>query len=95
MTTHRKYNWPQIFVDFDQSNLTQTEFCQQQNLNAKYFNLKLSKRKAASDSGFSKVSVQPVNTQPDGLAIEVGNCKILCPTSMPVSSLVMLVRSLA
>lgn len=40
MTTYRKYNWPELFALFEQSGLSQTEFCKQHNVNAKYFSQK-------------------------------------------------------
>ncbi|WP_019604721.1 IS66 family insertion sequence element accessory protein TnpA, partial [Teredinibacter turnerae] len=54
-----KYNWPQLFADYEQSGLSQTEFCKQHGINPKYFSLKLSKRKASESSPFAKAIVQP------------------------------------
>ncbi|WP_413470502.1 IS66 family insertion sequence element accessory protein TnpA, partial [Teredinibacter turnerae] len=28
-----KYNWPQLFADYEQSGLSQTEFCKQHGIN--------------------------------------------------------------
>ena len=46
MATYRKYNWQEYFKEFEQANLTQTEFCKQHGLNAKYFSQKLAQHKA-------------------------------------------------
>ncbi|BCE01812.1 IS66 family insertion sequence element accessory protein TnpA [Marinicellulosiphila megalodicopiae] len=40
----KKYNWDEIISNFQQSKLSQAEFCRQNKLNAKYLNLQLSKR---------------------------------------------------
>ncbi|WP_425507026.1 IS66 family insertion sequence element accessory protein TnpA [Teredinibacter haidensis] len=32
MTKYRKYHWPQLFTDFEQSGLSQVEFCKQHDL---------------------------------------------------------------
>ena len=97
MSKRRTYNWPQIFADFEQSNLTQAEFCKQRNINPNYFSLKLSrhKTKASPESAFSKVIVQPQKAFPQRLILEVGHCRIHCPDSMSIPSLASLVKSLA
>ncbi|WP_185231924.1 IS66 family insertion sequence element accessory protein TnpA [Teredinibacter franksiae] len=92
---YQKYNWPEIFEKFDSSGLSQTEFCKQHNLNTKYFNLKLSKRKAQDGGAFAKAIVQLEPASPEGLTVEVGHCKIHCPATMSIPSFVSLVRSLA
>lgn len=95
MTTRRTYNWPQLLDEFSQSNLSQAEFCKQHDLNPTYFSLKLSKRKALETGAFAKVVVQPTQPSTQGLVLEVGNCKIHCPATMPIPSFVSLVKSLA
>ncbi|MFT2111496.1 hypothetical protein [Marinomonas sp. 2405UD68-3] len=40
MTTYCKYNGPELFEDFELSELTQTKFCKQRSINPKYFNIK-------------------------------------------------------
>jgi hypothetical protein len=44
MEPYRKYDWPALFLAFEQSGLTQTQFCFEQSLNPEYFS---QKRKAA------------------------------------------------
>ena len=96
MTKRRKYNWPQLFTDFEQSGQTQTQFCKQHGINPNYFSLKLSKSKAAtSSSAFARVAIEPPTEHAQSLIIEVGNCKIHCPLTMSTQLFAALVRSLA
>lgn len=95
MTKQRKYDWPQLFTEFDQSGQSQTDFCKQHNINPAYFSQKLAKRKSPSVSPFSKVVLAPEVPQSSGLILEIGPCKIHCPQSMPIASLVTLVKSLS
>ncbi len=92
---NKKHNWPQLFADYEQSGLSQTEFCQQRELNPKYFSLKLSKCKASKTSAFTKVAVQPEVDHVAGLVLQIGHCKILCPPTMPIPSFVTLLKELA
>ena len=91
MPKKRKYDWPALFKAFEQSGATQTQFCVDHGINPKYFSQKLSQHR--SQSSFSKVEVK--NTPLNGLTLEVGQCKIVCPSNMPLESLVFLVRTLA
>jgi hypothetical protein len=95
MTKRRTYNWPQLLDELSQSNLSQTEFCKQHRINPTYFSLKLSKHKALETGAFAEVVVQPTWPSIEGLVLEVGNCKIHCPVTMPITSFVSLVKSLA
>jgi len=100
MTTYRKYNWPELFEAFEQSELTQTEFCKQHNLNPKYFNIKLSQRRQVTTepSCFSRLQVASPNYPPSEssqVVIEHGQCKIHCPAAMSPSAMADLVRLLA
>ncbi|GLS24408.1 IS66 family insertion sequence element accessory protein TnpA [Marinibactrum halimedae] len=100
MPKYRRYNWPHLLSEFEKSELTQVEFCKQHNVNPKYFSIKLSERKKAqAKQAFATVVVQPHKepTQPqplNNLIIEIGQCKIHCPTTMPTPNLVALVKSL-
>ena len=95
MTKRRKYNWPELFSDFEQSGQTQAEFCKQHAINPNYFSLKLSKYKVASPSAFARVAVESRNEQAQSLIIEIGHCKIHCPITISAQSFAALVRSLA
>lgn len=94
MATYRKRNWQELFDTFEKSDLTQTEFCKQYDLNPKYFSQKLAKNKAGS-TAFAKVSVDPRKPITTGFILEVGHCKVHCPMEMPIPSFVTLVKSLA
>lgn len=95
MTTYRKYNWQEYFKEFEKSNLSQAEFCKQNDLNPKYFSQKLTQHKASNNTAFAKVSITSEAPSIPGLIVEVGSCKVHCPASMPIPSFVSLVKSLA
>lgn len=90
-----KYNWPEIFKTFEESGLSQTQFCKEQNINVKYFNLRYSKHRSdeACDQGFTKIDVQP--SESAALTLQIGQCTIHCSNTMPIDSFVSLVRKLA
>lgn len=91
-----KYNWSDIFKSFEGSGLSQTQFCKEQNINAKYFNLKYSQHRSTSDTGpaFVKAEVNSLSRE-SALTIQVGRCTVVCPANMPVQSFVSLVHQLA
>lgn len=98
MAKYRKYNWPQLFADFEQSGLSQVEFCKLHGLNAKYFSLKLSNHKAETaprDSAFTQVSVAPKAVSAGEFIVEVGRCKVYCPQSLSTESIANLIHALA
>ena len=96
MIKRRKHDWLQLFSDFERSDQTQSEFCKQRGINPNYFSLKLSKYKTASPpSAFTRVAVESLNERAQSLIIEIGNCKIHCPVTLPAESFAALVRSLA
>jgi len=95
MAKYRKHNWQKYFKEFEQANLTQTEFCKQHDLNPKYFSQKLAQHKASNNTAFAKVSITPEEPTMPGLIVEIGGCKVHCPASMPIPSFVSLVKSLA
>lgn len=98
MAKYRKYNWRQLFVDFEQSGLSQAAFCKQHDLNAKYFSLKRSNYKAevvSKDSAFARVSVAPKAALDGDFILEFGRCKVYCPQSLSAASIANLVRALA
>ena len=96
MKTNRKYNWPELIASFEASGLTQTAFCNQNNINPKYFNQKLNKEKIKQDTRFSKVEVDTsAHNEIQGFVLQVGNVKIHCPDTMPLQSFLHLVNQLA
>ncbi len=95
MTKYRKHNWIKLFTQFEESSLTQTEFCNQHDLNPKYFSQKLGTHKATQNNAFTKVELEPQQPVATGLMLEVGLCRVHCPQDMPVPSFVTLVKLLA
>lgn len=97
MRHYRKYDWPALLAEFEQSSLNQSQFAKEKSINPKYLSQKL-KAAATIDKNpqaFTKVAVDTSPATRDGLFLEVGRCKIYCPETMPLSSLVTLVHSLA
>jgi len=96
MSNKRKNDWPALVRAFEASGLTQTKFCEQHNLNPKYFSLKRSKLLAASNSpAFQKVAVEKKRPATTPLIITIGRCQIQCPASMPIQQVAALVQGLA
>lgn len=91
-----KYNWPDIIQSFEGSGLSQTQFCKEQNINVKYFNLKYSQHRSMGDTApaFIKAEVDSAS-QEIALTLQVGRCTVICPANMPIQSLVSLVHQLA
>lgn len=96
MASNRKYNWPVLLEEFENSGLTQTQFCKDKNINPRYFSVRRSKHLAAKRPGFAKVALATASSNPTtGITIEVGRCKIQCPPSLSVHALAALIHSLA
>lgn len=93
MSKIRKYDWPHLIKKFEQSGLTQSQFCKDEGINPRYFSLKLGQHRNKSEPAFIKATAS--NPPTEGLVLQVGQCKVICPSSMPIDSFVMLVRSLA
>ncbi len=97
MRKYRKYDWPKLIADFEASDKTQTQFCKELDINARYFNQQLHKYRSQDKTKFVELEVEPQQTATaeTSLIIVVGRCKIECPTSMPLQSFTTLVHSLA
>ena len=95
MTTYRKYNWPELFASFEQSGLSQAEFCKQQNVNPKYFSQKRLLSLGEKTSRFDKISAPSVQSAASNLTIHIGRCQIHCPHEMPLSDFANLIDHLA
>ncbi len=94
MTKQRKYDWPKLIEALNQSGLIQTQFCEENNLNPKYFSLKRSKLLSSDRPAFEKAVIETPPESPVSLTIQVGRCKIHCPDAMPVQSFAALEHSL-
>ena len=93
MKKYRKHDWPTLLEKFEQSGLTQVQFCQDNNLNPRYFSLQRSKRLQPVDRGFAQIKL--ANEPSTELRLQIGRCQILCPTTMSLQSLSALVHTLA
>jgi len=91
MKSYRKYDWPALLEEFEQSGLTQVQFCLKKNLNPKYFSQKRKAATASTDTAFTKVSVET----PTGMTLQVGRCKIHCTHTLSLAAIVELVHHLA
>jgi len=91
MNSYRKYDWPSLLDEFEQSGLTQTQFCLNKDINPKYFSQKRKLAKAPKDTGFAKVNVQV----PSNITLEVGRCKIRCANHLSLVAIADLVHHLA
>lgn len=92
---NRKYNWPELFASFEASGLTQAAFCKERNINPKYFSLRYARRGAHQEKRFVKAEVVPTPQSDTGVTLEVGQCRIHCPPSMPLPQLTDLIQALS
>lgn len=96
MATYRKYNWPVLLEEFENSGLTQTQFCKVKNINPRYFSLCRSKHLASEQPSFTKVQLDNTSSDPvPEITIEVGRCRIKCPSNFSAQALAALIHSLA
>lgn len=95
MRKYRKYDWPVIIEEFEQSGLTQLQYCENKGINPRYFSQRRSKYLEKEQSHFTKVELLTSNAPCDSLTIEVGRCRIQCPSTMSTQALATLVHDLA
>lgn len=95
MRTYRKYNWPELIASFEQSGLSQTAFCEQHQINPKYFSQKRTAHLEKPENVFAKIEVNEAKKSSPVLDIQVGRCRIQCPDDMPLTDFVSLVHQLA
>lgn len=94
MRKYRKYDWPTLIAEFESSGLNQTQFCQERDINPKYFNQNLAKRRSKAGSNFVSAEIKPADFETT-ITINVGRCAIHCPSNMPLESFASLVHSLS
>jgi len=89
-----KSDWLALIDEFEQSGLTQAEFCAQRGLNAKYFSLRRIKLKAQPEpAGFSQAVVnKPQATDP--VTLHYGAVTVKLPASN-AQTIAQLVKALA
>lgn len=95
MSKPRRYKWPELLAEFEQSGLSQVDFCKERQIDPKYFCQQRNKYHNKANSAFTQIQVQTSGADANGLTLQVGQCQVLCPASMPIPSLVSLVRALA
>ena len=94
MKRRSKAEWLSLIQEFEQSNLTQIQFCAERDLNPKYFSLRRAKLKAVEQhQPFVKAIVaEPSLT--DEVTIQYGRVAIRCSASSP-QAIAQLVKALA
>lgn len=89
-----KSEWLALIDEFEQSGLTQTEFCAQRELNAKYFSLRRMKLKAQPESsGFTQAVVSKPQVT-DQVTLHYGAVTVKLPASN-AQTIAQLVKALA
>ena len=93
-TRRTKAQWLSLIDEFEQSGLTQTEFCVQRGINAKYFSLRRIKLKARPEStGFSQAVVSDPQASAQ-VTLHYGAVTVKLPTSN-AQTIAQLVKALA
>lgn len=89
-----KAQWLSLIEEFEQSGLTQAEFCAQRCLNAKYFSLLRIKHQALAGSGSFVRAVARQPHTPDPVTVQYGAVTVTLPASNP-QVIAQLVKALA
>lgn len=82
MPRKTKYNWSELFTEFETLDISQSAFCAEKGINLKYFNLCYSKHRKQNSNkavpvGF--VEVRPVSISNPALRLIVGNAVLHFP----------------
>lgn len=89
-----KSDWLALIDEFEQSGLTQIEFCAQRGLNAKYFSLRRMKLKAQPEStGFTQAVVNRSQVA-DQVTLHYGGVTVKLPASN-AQTIAQLIKALA
>lgn len=94
MKRRSKAQWLSLIQEFEQSGLTQTQFCVQQEVNAKYFSLRRAKLKAAAGGNSFSEAVCSQSRADSPVSIQYGNVSIQLPAAS-TQQIVELVRALS
>lgn len=88
MPRKSKYNWPELFAQFEACGVTQREFCAAQKIAVSYFSQRYSKHRqstvaavSGSASGFIELTNRPASNQ-DGVILSVGRAKLHLPADI-------------
>lgn len=92
---NRRYNWPQLFAEFEASGQSQTDFCKQLAIDPSYFSARWNKRKTASSGdAFTQLRLK-APTLPEGFVLSVGRCSVQCSERVSTVKLAELIKALA
>lgn len=99
MSKRSKQQWRELIVQFEQSGLSQAQFCQQLNINAKYFSLRFRQRQVelqqASNSDFIAVQhIKPQTSTPHNLKLSISQVQLELPSDVSPQWLGTLMREL-
>ena len=93
-----RLQWQSLIEEFENSGFSQATFCQQHNLNPKYFSLKRSRlisERAQQGSAFSTVRITDPQPGVGPFELVVGSVTIKLPPTTSHTFLAQLIRSLA
>ena len=94
---HRREQWQHLINEFEQSGLSQTAFCKTHDINPKYFSLKRSRLKAASENppaSFVRINPSPTAFVQTGIIVQCGRVRITLPEHIATGTLSDLVKAL-
>jgi len=96
MTRRTQTEWQSLIQQFEQSGMTQVAFCQQQQLNPKYFSLRRAKLRAANVLPASRfVEAAPIRlNDPTVMTLQYGTVSLQIPTQS-IQTVAQLVKALA
>jgi hypothetical protein len=89
-----KAEWQTLIDEFEQSHLSQAEFCAQRGLNAKYFSLRRMKLKAQPEAGAFVQAVADKPSSPHYITLQYGPVTLQVPVTS-VQLVTQLVKALA
>lgn len=98
MSQNKKYrHWPTLLKAFDQSGLTQVQFCQERNINPKYFSTRRSQLLGKEKNNFIKVKAEEPEKaeKPTSLSLRLSSGELYFNTSVSPSYIASLVRALS
>jgi len=89
-----KAEWQSLIDEFEQSQLSQTDFCAQRGLNAKYFSLRRMKLKAQPEAGAFVQAVADTSSSRHPITLQYGAVTLQVPVTS-VQWVAQLVKALA
>lgn len=98
MSQNRKYrHWPTLLKAFDESGLTQAQFCQERNINPKYFSTRRGQLLSKEKNNFIKVKItEPEKVEnPTSISLRLSSGDLHFNTSVSPAYIASLVRALS